>query len=308
MSELPLNSPPLEPLVPMQSGTLDFFSLLILVGILLYTGYHVVHFLAHYIDAANRPRFATPRPSSYARAFAVEWWFGLGMALSYPLGYLPLQRWRPDPEKGPPILLMHGYLMNRSCFFALFWRLRRLGYRNVQTLNLRPMYGAIEDMAEDVAEEIRRLSERCDGRPVVVVAHSMAGIVVRWLLQRDAAVPVTKVITVATPHHGTRLAVLAPGLNARQLRLGSDFLGRLEPACRVPLVSIYATTDSVIIPSDSAAAGDTVIRFEGAGHLSLLYEARVFEAIVHHIPPLGPMPLGTGVSPSERETQRVPAL
>ena len=50
-------------------------------------------------------------------------------------GYVPPRcatfhhrRWRFDGEGGPPILLVHGYMMNRSCMFAMYWRLQRLGY------------------------------------------------------------------------------------------------------------------------------------------------------------------------------------
>ena len=51
----------------------------------------------------------------------------------------------------------------------------------------------------------------------MIVAHSMGGLVARAYLRRHGGAQVARVITLGTPHHGTALANLAPGSNARQM-------------------------------------------------------------------------------------------
>ncbi len=221
---------------------------------------------------------------AYVRNFAIEWWYSLAMVLLYPFGLLPSARARYFEGGGPPIVLAHGYLMNRSCMFAVYWRLRRLGYRNIYAVNLLPVFGSIEDIGTKLVPKLREISLLGGGQPVYCVCHSMGGVVLRWCLHAEPTLAIAKIVTVASPHNGTRLAVFGFGRNAVDLRTDSALLTGLEPTSKTPLVSIYSELDNMVIPSRSAAFGDTQVQVNEYSHISLLFGARAFERIATELP------------------------
>ena len=76
--------------------------------------------------------------------------------------------------------------------------------------------------------EIERIAAGTGQAKVVLVGHSMGGLAARAYLARRGAARVARLITIASPHHGTALAVMGLGANARQMRRGSEFLATLE--------------------------------------------------------------------------------
>lgn len=249
-----------------------------------YTAVMACTFLLHYFDAANRADVQPFSPSFYLRVFVREWWWTLGVVLFYPLGLVGGSKAPPmSPEGGPPVLLLPGYAMNRACLFALYWRLRRRGYNNVVTRNLTPMLAPISVIAQPVAAEVRRLAKQA-GQPVTVIAHSMGGLVMRQALAEDPELPVAKLITVGTPHRGTRWAVFGAGPNARQMHCDCEFVNCLPPKAPVPSFSLYSLLDNIVIPSESAKWGDHQLEMSQWGHMGLLFAAEPFEWIAAELP------------------------
>jgi len=235
-------------------------------------------FVLHYFDRAGNDPAATFPVRSYLRVFLREWWYSLGATLLYPFGLLPHFGGRSyQPQGGPPIVLLHGYAMNRTCMFAIYWRLRRRGFRNIYPVDLKPMFGSIPTVGERLGAELRNISREADGQSVICIAHSMGGIVARWCAQHVEQVPIAKIITIGTPHRGTRMAVLAPGKNARQMRPGSSFLGELDDDIAPPVVSLYSMIDNLVIPSHHAAFGERSLEFNNCGHITLLFDADLFD-------------------------------
>jgi len=261
----------------------DYLALVVVVFLAGFTAVIILTFLLHFFDAAGRRRIASVWV--YLRAFAFEWWYSLAVVLAHPLGWLPrFGSWRYDPTGGPPILLTHGFLMNRACLFAVYWRLRRRGYRNVYPVNMWPPLGSIETTGQRLAETIRAISAMAGGRELCCVAHSMGGVVLRWCVQNDPALPVQKLVTIGSPHNGTRSAYLSPGANAAQMRPDSTLLARLDAEPRVPLASIYSDLDNLVIPSESSAFGHVQLELPGCGHMTLMFDPRVFEWIAAEVP------------------------
>ncbi len=247
------------------------FAVLLLVG--LPAVFLMVAFALHYHQAATRD--AAPSAHDYFTTFMREWMWTVVFVLSFPLAYLPFL-WQARPG-GPPLLLVHGYLANRACWFALYWRLRRHGYA-VAAVNLSPILGPVEAQAAGVAKHIRAMAET-SGAPVIVIGHSLGGVVLRQCLHAEPELPVAQLVTIASPHQGTTLAYFGDTPVSQQLRPGSSFLAQLG-APQVPFVSVFSTLDQIVLPNDSAAQGDTKLAFAKLGHKSLIYDARVATAII----------------------------
>jgi triacylglycerol esterase/lipase EstA (alpha/beta hydrolase family) len=104
----------------------------------------------------------------------------------------------------------------------------------------------------------------------------MGGLGARTYLCRHGAARVAKLITIASPHHGTVHARFGAGDNARQMLRGSPFLAELcakegsrGPECGV--VSIYTPHDNLVAPQEtSRLPWAKNIAIPGRGHVDIL--------------------------------------
>ncbi|CAJ59815.1 Putative secreted lipase [Frankia alni ACN14a] len=192
---------------------------------------------------------------------------------------------RAPAAAGTPILLVHGLVDNRSIFTRLHHQLRRRGFRRVRAVELPLWTTTVEDGARVLAAAVTAAAG--DGGHVHVVAHSLGGLVARYHVQRlGGDRQVDTLITLATPHGGTRLAELVPRALPypllAQLRPGSPLLvelGRPAPGCRTRFVAVAAGRDTVVRPAQAAIDHpdlDAVnVTVPGLGHHSLAFNGAV---------------------------------
>lgn len=202
-----------------------------------------------------------------------------------------LHRWLPQtppPEQsGPDVLYVHGYCCNAAFWLPLFWRLRGRAHRR-WTIDLEPVFGDIDDLADGLADRIRAIPENPDAPGLIIVAHSMGGLVARACLKRHPALKtrVRELLTVGTPHAGTRLAMFGFGENARQMRPASPWLAALnETPPEVPCSAIAGCADEIIAPQASAEPdfAGSVHRVTGTGHMMLAWHRAVRDHITRAI-------------------------
>lgn len=182
-----------------------------------------------------------------------------------------------DASGSPQVVLLHGWCCNAGVWRPLRAAWRRLGGSAPVVVTVEPVLGDIDRMVDSLSRQMAPWLER--RRPLLLVAHSLGGLVARRWLQREpaAARAVTGLVTVGTPHAGTRLAHLGPGLAARQMRPGSDWLATLVAPPRDCVVACaWSAADSFIAPADSARlAGALVFELDGRGHFGLLRDPRL---------------------------------
>jgi len=180
-----------------------------------------------------------------------------------------------------PVLLVHGYLCNRGLWWWLRRRLRAQQF-SVATINLRPPLGDIDGFAEQLHARIEALLAETGADRVVLVGHSMGGLASRAYLRRHGPGRVAKLITLASPHHGTRIACFGPGINARQMEPDSEWIRGLagQEAPPVPAVNIWSDADEIVVPPRHgrwAAAHEKVM--PALGHFTLVFSPLVAELV-----------------------------
>jgi pimeloyl-ACP methyl ester carboxylesterase len=260
-----------------------------------------------------------------ARVTAIDLAVLAGHLLLYPAGFLPERTagppHAPGPQKHrgsaaddttappvlptegrahPPVVLLHGFVDNRSAFALLRRSLLRHGWPRVQALNYSPLTGDIRSAAEQLGPHIEQVCAESGHAQVDIVGHSLGGLVARYYVQclgGDARV--RTLITLGTPHSGTRaVPPLAPHPLARQMRPGSSVLEELAgPAkgCRTRFVAFWSDLDQLMIPVESARLEhpDLLarnIRVRGIGHLALPVTGSVATEIRQALSESGPLP------------------
>jgi pimeloyl-ACP methyl ester carboxylesterase len=227
---------------------------------------------------------------------AAEFWALYFFVVTYPLGWvlprravLPPQPEREDP-RNVPVVLLHGYMMNRFCMAPLRLYLRLQGFRRLYSLNLRRLFGPIEGFAAQLRDALDEVEAENPGSGAVLVAHSMGGLVsVQALEDKINARRIRGVVAIGSPFGGTVLYGVAPGLCARQFRPNGPFLRRLartlQDSARQRLVSIYSDGDRMILPprSSNVAGALATERLRRLGHMSLLLSPQVFRFVRDHL-------------------------
>ena len=176
------------------------------------------------------------------------------------------------------VVIVHGIFDTRIGLSFLRDAIAAEGYECLMP-SLRPVDGrkGLELMARQLREIIDQ-KWGPDGE-FSIVAFSMGGLISRYYLQElDGAVRCRGLHTVATPHNGTYVAYLYPGLGARQMRPNSAFLAKLQGSeqvyddLKIPTTSYRSPLDVVMMPLESPNwhRGDN-IHFWSPIHPALLW-------------------------------------
>jgi triacylglycerol esterase/lipase EstA (alpha/beta hydrolase family) len=200
-------------------------------------------------------------------------------------------RWlMADPEPAPasmPILLLHGVLCNAGVWHPFKRYLIARGIGPVYALSYGPPLASIDLFAEQAAHKIDRILAATGAAQVVIVGHSMGGLVARAYLRHFGGDKVRRVITVGTPHQGSVLAHMFPGVSLSQLRPKNEWLAELaadHTDAHPPIVSLWSWHDSMVAPQTSSILERAEnIALSGIGHNALLRDRQVFRRIAEEI-------------------------
>ena len=229
-----------------------------------------------------------PRPS--ARQWLIAWCNEAAIAFRVFLWRQPFRSMiEPDhlpaaSDARPGVVLVHGFVCNRGLWNP--W-MRKLRAQNVPfvAVNLEPVFGSIDCYTDAVEAAVARV-EAATGTPVVLVGHSMGGIAIRaWLARFEAGPRVRRVLTIASPHHGTWLARFGLTPGARQLRFHSPWLtalaARETPEDYALFTCYFGHCDNIVFPASCGTLPNAEnIHVPHAAHLQMAFEPLPFEALL----------------------------
>ncbi len=181
------------------------------------------------------------------------------------------------------VLLVHGFVCNRGLWNDWYPVLRQRDIPFI-AVDLEPVFSSIDHYSDILNQAVAKLDAATGMKPLVI-CHSMGGLAVRaWLARTNADEKVHRIVTLGSPHHGTRAGdnfPQLPGLvNANQMRFGSDWLALLgqqeSMERRRKFVCIYSNCDNIVTPTSSAMlSGADNRHFPGIPHLALVLDPTV---------------------------------
>jgi triacylglycerol esterase/lipase EstA (alpha/beta hydrolase family) len=224
------------------------------------------------------------RPVGGPRTLLAEWGMSIALSAARPVGFFALPGAR---NTGPrPLIVIHGFAMNRANFLPLAYRLARAG--------LGPIVGFEYWTLGRIAAAARQLGWFVDevlaatGAPQVdIIGHSMGGVVGRYyvqLLGGDGTV--ANLVTLGSPHLGTDISEYGVGHPTRELLVGSKLVQRLAaapPPRDTRVLTIFSHGDHLVPASTQLALSipraERII-YDDLGHVALLGSRRVARDIV----------------------------
>ena len=221
------------------------------------------------------------------RTALAEWGMSMAVSAVRPIGFLPLPGSR---QEGPrPIIVIHGYAMNRANFLPLAFRLARVGLGPIVGFEYWTL-GRVAAGARQLAWFVEHVQGMTGAPQVDIIGHSMGGVVGRYyvqLLGGDGAV--ANLVTLGSPHVGTDVSEFGVGHPTRELVIGSKLVQRLAAApppqdTRVTMIFSHAdalvpasTQDALQIPRAER------IVYDDLGHVALLGSRRVARDIIKRL-------------------------
>ena len=152
-------------------------------------------------------------------------------------------------------------------------------------MNLEPVFGAIDDYRDTIQAAVENMRQATSLAPVVV-AHSMGGLAVRaWLAASVDGSAVHRVVTIASPHAGTRLARHSFAANVAAMRVDSawlrDLWSRESAATREKFVCFWSHCDNIVFPTRSATLPEADNRhLQATAHVQMALHPAVLETIL----------------------------
>jgi triacylglycerol lipase len=211
--------------------------------------------------------------------------------LFYPFGYLRRFLHSPSDRECPlpPVILVHGLYHNSSAWTLYRLWLHRAGFKNVHVLNYNSFRRSFHDILRQIDDLARDVAGRFEGKPIVLIGHSLGGLLCRAYSERHDGVPIGAVITLGTPHHGSKLAVLGIGRLAQSLAYRGPLITELEhhPDQRnIPRLAVYSVLDNMVLPYDAlkpSGPGWTIRSAPPLSHVSLLYHRKTASTIIEFV-------------------------
>lgn len=216
------------------------------------------------------------------RAALAEWAISAAVSAVRPVGFFPLPG---ATNKGPrPVIVLHGYAMNRANYLPLAYRMSRAG--------LGPIFGFEYWTLGRIAAGARQLGWFIDevlaatgAGAVDVIGHSMGGVVGRYyvaLAGGDGVV--ANLVTLGSPHQGTDVSAVGVGHPTRELLLGSKLCTRLAaapPPRHTKMTIIWSRADALVPGAKQRPVpGAEVIMYDDLGHVALLGSRRVASEVI----------------------------
>lgn len=198
-----------------------------------------------------------------------------------------------QPDR-PAVLFIHGYMCNRATWRPWLFESGLAGRWNCATVNLEPVFGAMDRYPELIHAAIERLRAASGAERVTLVCHSMGGLAARAYLRAHGHHAVARVVTISTPHHGTLFARLGHGENTRQMRRACEFVRQLATSDEpVEFICFASQHDNMIVPRDGQVLDCAeAVWFERIGHLAMTDNDQVLAKLIEVVE--RPLPERTG--------------
>jgi triacylglycerol esterase/lipase EstA (alpha/beta hydrolase family) len=205
------------------------------------------------------------------------------VAALFPFGIKGSSRRTPRQRDQRTVVLVHGYLANRSALFPVAAYLRLRGVEQILSFSYSAGAG-IEQAAISLREYLR---QHVRGGRIDLVCHSLGGLVARVYIQElGGARRVDRCVTLGTPHRGTYNSYWLASRVGSELRPDSALLSRLhgsrQNAPGVRFLSIVAGSDNLVVPR-VFASHEREIHVPDLGHVSMLFSPRVLRMVSDYL-------------------------
>ena len=211
----------------------------------------------------------------------------------YPLA-LVRNLWRPVPGvsvSSPPVILIHGLYHNASAWIRFRGWLRRAGYKRFYAFNYTSLRPDFQEICGQLEQRIMETSRNFPGEGIVLVGHSMGGLLAKAYAARNdvsQGPPVKALITLGTPYGGSKMVVFGIGHLAKSLACGGPLIRELEAkqvSSEVPCIAFHSPVDNMVLPAESLKppSGWREELTDPVCHVAMLYHGPTIRRVLNQM-------------------------
>lgn len=216
--------------------------------------------------------------------------------LLYPTSFR--HRRRPPPMiqdcPRPPLILVHGLYHNVSAWTLYHRWLQAAGFSNVFFLGYSSWNQTFPALVARLEQLLVQVREHFPNHPPVVVGHSLGGLLGRACAQSlSGPTRLAGVITLGTPHRGSKLAAFGLGELAQSLLYCGPLIEALETGkgeSSIPCVALYSPIDNMVLPHHSlqpTEPGWVQQETTPLSHVAMLYHRPTAELVMDYLNSMG---------------------
>lgn len=219
------------------------------------------------------------------------------LGLIFPINLEKYDRKEKGTVNDIPVLFIHGFLGSSNNWIYFKRRLEEVGHENIFTINLGNPLLSIKEYALKVREKVKEIQTLTGRNDIMLVCHSMGGLVAREFLYHNPVdtVRVRKIITLGTPLAGTKIAKLASWISkaAKEMVPDSEMIRELRNKAMLDKSTHYqhvgSKVDCVILPRQSATESQREmqltknVELEATGHMGYLFSDAAADIVVNEV-------------------------
>jgi len=195
-------------------------------------------------------------------------------------------------EVKDPVVFVHGYMGSIvgdvSSYINWVYYVEKMKSEGYSTHVITLSDAGMQDVrksAQELKEFVQKVLSGTSAKKVDIVCHSEGGLVARYYAQNlGGAAYIDDLVTISTPHRGTTVASIGPGMAARQMEVGSDFLkmlnGDKSTFASIDYTAVFSNDDTTIYPPENAFFNGAVnINTNLYNHATILFNDEVYNIV-----------------------------
>jgi|GEM_PF-1659509 len=193
-------------------------------------------------------------------------------------------------ESDPLIIIICGYLHNSSGALELQYEIEKRTAIPVRCINPESLLESIDNHSKNLGSEIAKAEQEIGTRDIVLIGHSMGGIVSLVYAFKEGKSKVKDLITLSSPSKGTKIAHIGFGECAKEMRKDSNLIKEINENSKtdhgIRLLQIGLKND-LIVPLKSAfldgVPQENTRTLNGMGHTEILLDKQAIDIVIDHI-------------------------
>jgi triacylglycerol lipase len=190
----------------------------------------------------------------------------------------------------PPIILVHGLYHNVSAWTLYRRRLKAAGFTNIYVMGYSSWNQTFDQLLKNLGQLLAEVRERFPDQPPILIGHSLGGLLSRALVQSvESSAKIAGVITLGTPHQGSKMAALGLGRLAKSLIYRGPLIEEVEKGETrddLPCVALYSPIDNMVLPNhalQTTSAGWVHQETPPISHVAMLYHRQTADLVIAYL-------------------------